>query len=132
MFPKPLRGTALMERKAKRQAQKAAELKVMKAAKTRDGGRCRWPGCKHKDMPVDACHRFHRGMGGDKNLERTKRELIWTACRIHHGQYDAGLIDIQPQGPQGTDGPCDFFTRTESGRMELVASEKRWVVSSAR
>ncbi len=132
-FPKPIRGEFLAERKAKRQERVNAEKATMREARKRDGNVCRFPMCRHKSMPVDVAHMIHRGIGGNPAGDRTQTELLWTACRIHHGQYDAGLIDVQPQDSiLGANGPMDFFARTESGTFEIFASEKRIGVSTIR
>ena len=58
--------------------------------------------------------------------------LLFAACRAHHGQYDAGLIDVDPQTPDGADGPMDFKRRNqETGEWEVFASETRLGVSVA-
>jgi hypothetical protein len=134
-FAKPLRGSFLLERRERKAELKAHEQREMQAAKKRDGGVCRWPGCryaKRKDIPVDACHMTHRGAGGNPDGSRTTRASIWTACRIHHGLYDAARIDVQPMTTAGTDGPLMFLEQSESGRMECVAVEKSHGISETR
>lgn len=129
-FPKPVRGSALLERRGRRADRKAAEDKAMRAALVRDRMRCRWPGCsgKHRGLtlPVDPCHLTHRGMGGDGSGDRTRRDLVVALCRRHHGLLDAGELDIQPLTETGTDGVLAFLERhQETGQMRLVASETR-------
>ena len=133
-FPKDPKGTFLLERKTKRHSRVVEEQKIMREAKKRDGNICRFPMCRHKSLPVDPCHiGGHRGIGGDPSGARTQQHLILSMCRIHHGQFDACLIDVQPQDSAlGANGPMDFFVRTESGRFELFASEKRIGVSTVK
>lgn len=105
---KPALGTALLDRKDRRADRRAAEQMAMRAALKRDGRRCRWPGCtgKHRGLtlPVDPCHERHRGSGGNPKEDRTTRQTVLALCRRHHGQWDAGLIDIQPLTARGFDG----------------------------
>lgn len=129
-FPKPIKGTWLLEKRQRRQLIVKTEQKIMREAKRRDGNVCRFPMCRHKSLPIDPAHIIHRGMGGNPKGDRTKTALIVSLCRIHHGQFDACLINVQPQDPTlGANGPMDFFIRSESGRFELFASEKRLGVS---
>lgn len=132
-FPKPVRGEFLLERKQRRSEIVKREQQIMSAAKKRDGGVCRFPLCRHRSLPVDVCHFHHRGMGGDKSGERTQLPILVTMCRHHHGQFDACLIDAQPQDSAlGANGPMDFFVRSESGVFELFASEQKIGVSTVR
>jgi len=109
-FPKPRRGDALLERRTKRAATVKAEQAEMQAALKRDGRKCRWPGCIYaaKKLPIDACHLTHRGMGGNPSRSRTTRQQIVALCRIHHGQLDAGEIEIVPLTRTGADGRCIY------------------------
>lgn len=132
-FPKPIKGTFLLERKQRRSELVKREQKIMREAKKRDGNVCRFPMCRHKTLPVDCAHMVHRSLGGNPAGDRTQLPILVTLCRIHHGQFDACLVDIQPQDSQlGANGPMDFFVRTESGRFELFASEKRIGVSTIK
>jgi hypothetical protein len=130
-FPKPIKGAFRLERQMLRATRTKAERKTMADAKRRDGGKCRWPGCRLK-LTIHACHRSHRGMGGNPDGTRTTRENLIALCSQDHQRWDLGLIDIQPQTAQGFDGPADFYERSESGRFELVASERVIGVSEAR
>jgi len=128
---KPMRGTALLASRTRRAKRVAAEQKVMRAAKKRDG-KCRWPGCHYKNMPLDPCHDKHRGMGGNPDGTRTRMNALITLCRVHHGLLDAHDIGIETLSNQEFSGPCDFYQRSESGRMELVYSETKIGVSVER
>ena len=113
---KPAKGSALLARRQRSASRRAAEQKAMQAAKRRDGHRCMFPGCPYRtlELPIDACHLhgWHRGMGGNPALDRTTPQQIISLCRLHHGEYDAGLIDIRPlDAHRGTDGPCEFVRR---------------------
>lgn len=133
--PKPVKGSGWLASKERSAARKAHERREMEAAKKRDMGKCRWPLCPYaaKKMPVDAAHIFqHRGLGGDKGGTRTERKLCAALCRIHHSLLDRGELEIEALTAQMADGPLAFFSRTESGRMEQVASESRVGVSVTR
>jgi hypothetical protein len=124
-FPKPSRGAYLLERKAKRKARVVAEQKQMQAAKRRDGGKCRYPGCWFKDMPVDAAHFQHRGIGGNPSGDRTTRATVISLCRIHHGQYDGALLEIEPLTDQMFDGPCVYYKRNqETGTWASIGQDR--------
>ena len=129
---KPLRGTSLLRSRGRTAERKAHEQREMRAAKRRDGGKCRWPHCRHGNLPVDVCHETHRGSGGNPKGDRTTRDQLIAFCRMHHGLWDTHEIDARPQTARGFDGPVDFYCRTESGRMEIVASERSVGVSVMR
>jgi len=132
-FPKPIKGTFLLERKQRRSEIVKREQQIMSQAKKRDGNVCRFPMCRHKSLRIETAHFHHRGIGGDPSGDRTQLPILVTLCVAHHGQYDACLIDVQPQDSAlGANGPLDFFVRTESGRFELFASEKRIGVSTVK
>jgi hypothetical protein len=92
----------------------------MRAAKTRDGHRCRVPRCEYRrqGMPIDACHLTHRGMGGNPSGDRTTRDQIVSLCRIHHGLLDQGLMHVEPLTSAIADGPLEFFSVDGSLRRE--------------
>lgn len=130
-FPKPARGTAYLEGRTRRAARRNAEQSVMRAAKKRDGGKCRRPGCKGTfeglRLPIDACHGVHRGAGGNPDGSRTAetRQII-SLCRWHHSRWDAHLMRIDPLTDAGFDGPCAFYDRDEeTGEFKHAASESR-------
>lgn len=137
-FPKPARGTALIERKQRRLDRVAAEQKVMQAALKRDHRVCRNPRCSFKKslkLPVDPCHAFqHRGSGGNPAGDRTaETKLIMSLCRGCHGLLDAGDLSIEPLTPEWCDGLCAFYAKdAETGQMVHLATEKVIGVSVER
>lgn len=133
--PKPVKGTALIERRQHRLDRVAAEQKVMQAALKRDDHKCRNPKCGFKKalkLPIDPAHVFqHRGMGGNPAGDRTaERKQIMALCRGCHGLVDAGELSIEPLTPDWCDGVCAFFEERR-GRMEHIASERVIGVSVA-
>ncbi len=124
---KPIKGTALIERRSRRAARVSAEQREMRAAKKRDRGKCRWPSCQYakQGIPIDAAHIIrHRGMGGNPSGERTSRNCVAALCRFHHGMLDSAVIDIQPLTDAGTDGPMAFYwVNKMTGQFELIVSE---------
>lgn len=133
-FPKPLRGTALLERRERRAKATAHEKAVMHQARVRDGFGCRVPRCEFKaqKLPLDVAHRVHRGMGGDPTGTRTTLDGLIALCRVHHAMYDAAQINIDPLSPEGFSGPCEFSRLTESGRWDVFATERRIGVPGTR
>lgn len=106
---KPAKGSALLLRRINRKAVVAHEKKEMRAALVRDGHQCRFPRCEVRGLPIDPCHLQHRGMGGNPKGDRTERKTVIALCRIHHGWYDQGELDIEPLTPELFDGPCDWY-----------------------
>jgi len=132
---KPLKGSALLQRRINRKAVVAAEQKEMRAALTRDGHKCRFPRCDVRDLPIDPCHLQHRGMGGNPKGDRTERKTVIALCRIHHGLYDRGELDIEPLTPDVFDGPCDWYVYAilnEPKRRIHWATESRIGISETR
>ncbi len=126
---KPLKGEYLLERKAQRAKRVADEQKVMQDAKKRDGGKCRIPNCEYakRDLPIDVCHFFHRGMGGNPAGDRTTREQLISMCRIHHSLFDRGDLDVSPMTSAQADGPCAYSRarRRERTRQELIQRDEQ-------
>lgn len=132
---KPLRGTALLERRTRHKALKHHETAEMQAAKIRDGRTCRAPFCREKDLPLDGAHAFgHRQMGGNPKGDRTARRLIVSLCRKHHGELDGGLLSCEPlDAEQMADGCLAWYRPShDTGRMECFAVETRIGVSVSR
>jgi hypothetical protein len=132
--PKPLRGEYRLEQKRLARERKAIEERIMAEAKRRDGGKCRFPRCKYKDLRVETAHLEHRGMGGNPALDRTQRHKLIALCLRHHQAFDSlRTIDIEPITERGTDGPVAFHeVHPETGRMEHVFTERRHGVSETR
>lgn len=128
---KPVRGTFRTQLHDKRTAAATHERKVKAESKARDKNKCRWPGCKRR-LTLHSAHLEHKGSGGDIRQIRTTRDKLITFCAWCHGQFDLKNIGVEPLTPLGTDGPVSFYSRTESGRMEHVASERLIGISEAR
>ncbi len=129
-FPKPTKGTALIERRQRRLKRVAQEQNAMKGAKARDGQQCRNPKCPFKalKLPVDPCHAWrHRGMGGNPKGDRTETKLIVSGCRGCHSLMDAGEIQVEPLDMERmADGPLAWYRKHhETGRLEHYATERR-------
>lgn len=132
-FPKPMRGDAMLARRARRAELTKHEAAEMDAAKKRDRG-CRWPGCPfvRMNLTLHAAHLVHRGMGGNPAGDRTTRAGLITFCSRHHGMFDRVDIDVLPRTERGTDGPCDYYvTSPHTGRLEILYSESSIGVSVA-
>lgn len=128
-FPKPVRGSYALDRKATKAQRKQHEQREMQAALVRDHRKCRVPRCT-TGLKVDPCHLKHRGMGGNPKGDRTTRATVISLCRLDHGYYDAGRLDIEPQTGQQFDGPCAYYfdgQHVGSERLIGISSERRCV-----
>ena len=128
MFPKPEKPLRL-ERHDRRKARVAAEDTAKRDAKRRDGRTCRWPRCEYRKVvqPLDAAHVHGKGMGGTPDGRRNVRENLMAICRLHHQgrcSLHSGDLHIEPLTPQGTDGPCAFFSTDPDGKRYMVAQER--------
>lgn len=126
-FPKPRRGTALLERESRKAERKAAEDAVIAEAKALDGFRCRWPEVHKCRGGLEGAHVFqHRGMGGNPEGDRTTVETILTVCAWVHRRgpetIDGKDLKVEAETNQGTRGPCSFW-RSHGDRWHLVARE---------
>lgn len=55
------------------------------------------------------------------------------ACHKHHADYDAGLIDIQPEGERGADGPLVVTrTQTRMDKLNALAARARRLKAEAK
>lgn len=132
------RGEFTSERKVGRRERVAAEQKVMKAAKVRDGNKCRVPRCRYAkdELVIDPAHMNgrHRKLGGDRALKVNVRSNIVSLCRRHHDDYSIhDDLRIEPLTAEDFDGPCEFFERElENGTFKHVGTEKRIGVSTTR
>lgn len=128
-FPKPARGTALLERKARRAQLTYAEDEQKGLCRKRDK-RCRYPFCpycrKYKDLIPQAAHVLQaKGMSGDRTGERSTADKLMLFCPPIHGLQEKHDVQVYPLTEQGTDGACEFWRRGENGQMYLIAREVR-------
>lgn len=130
--PKPKKGDARLDLATKRRDRKALEDATMRAAKDRDGHRCRFPWCQFRHLRVEACHEVHRGMGGNPKGDRTTRAALITFCIRHHQAWDHAEFDARPMTPQGFDGPVEFYERNARGDWEVFAAERIIGISVVR
>lgn len=132
--PKDPVGTAWLDSRKRRADRKAEEDKAMRDAKARDRHVCRFPACEYmpKKPRIDAAHSIHRGMGGNPDGDRTKRELLIAFCFIHHRQWDLGEFDVEPLTDRIFDGPVAFTRAGESGTAEIFHAESTAFESEER
>lgn len=126
---KPLRGDARIKRKRASKKAKAAQDTVMDEAKRRDHHRCRWPHETSEEreicrmLGVQAAHIGHRGMGGDRELKRTKLELVIAFGVRCHDRYDGRLGPRNRRVVFLTDkkacGPCAFEVKLGGKWVEI-------------
>jgi hypothetical protein len=121
--PKPERGTQRKAFLTRRASRRTLEKEAKALVRQRDGGQCRVPGCtnlKHGWAP-NVAHLLAKGMGGDKNLDRTKPELMLVLCALHHigpKSHHSGDLKIEPETSHGTHGLCHFL---------LADEQRQWV-----
>lgn len=124
------RGAARLKQRMDRKAAVEAQEAVMAAALRRDGRRCRWPHETREEAEicrmlatVHAAHIGHRGMGGDPDLARTKRELLIAFGVRCHDRYDGRLgarnRRIVFLTPKKADGPCAFEVKLDGKWIEI-------------
>lgn len=137
-FPKPAKGSALLERRAKRRHLDAHEKAEKAAVMARDQRQCRWPRCEFRTMriPIEVAHVMgHKAMGGNPANDRSERHRMMACCRLHHQgatSLHSGDLRIEALTDKGTDGPCAFYRRAESGRFECVGVETTRGISEVR
>jgi hypothetical protein len=126
-FPKPPRGSATLEREAKRKDIEGNEDEVIRAAKVRDGFKCRWPEAHKCRGFLEGAHILDKGMGGDHGLRTTRDNIISLCAWIHrrgpqsiHGKQ----LKVVPETPNGADGPVSFWKQDEAGEYYMVARER--------
>jgi hypothetical protein len=125
--PKPIKGSARLERLERRKAVEAEE-DANKAQVRRRDQRCRWPHCafckRYKNLIPQVAHVVRaKGMGGDPTLVRSQPQHMMLLDPLTHGEQEAHKRDVVPLTDQGTDGPCAFFLIDECGERTLVAEE---------
>lgn len=133
--PKPRRGAKLLDHRDKTDKEKAHEKKLMIACLRLDEHKCRIPRCEYasRKLPIDPCHKVHRGMGGNPKGDRTTLPTLIALCRCHHDDYDHGRVEIDELTPQGFRGRCDYYAvNVETGERTHIGSDKVIGVSSTR
>jgi hypothetical protein len=135
-FPKPAKGTALLERRSKRADLRQHERTEKHKVRLRDKT-CRWPRCVCRAMNVrnEVAHLDAKGAGGDHGI-RTRADRMMLLCFLaHQGETSlhSGDRKIVPLTDAGTDGCCEFYLRHPvTGTLELVATERSIGVSVER
>jgi len=114
-IPKPARGAFQLEREKTRADIEKAEEAAKKLAKKRDGFVCRWPEAHKCRGLLEGAHIFEdKGMGGDHGTVSDTWNLMALCAWLHrrgpatiHGK----LLKVEPETPDGADGPCSFWRR---------------------
>ena len=126
-FPKPAKGTALIESRERRKFIVDAEDTAKDDVRFRDK-RCRWPFCENcrKYKPrLEVAHIRAKGMGGDHGARSDASQMILLDFLTHQGAD--GLEQhgrrIEPLTDRGTWGPCEFWATDAEGGWYLVATE---------
>jgi len=125
-FPKPRRGSAVLEREKKRKDIEDRQAEIIKAAKARDGYRCRWPEAHKCRGLLEGAHIEAKGMGGDHG-ERTYTGNIITLCAWIHRRGPDSLehhqLRIETETERGADGPLSFWREGKDGKWYCVGRE---------
>ena len=123
---KPVKGSKQLAHREKTATEKAHEQREMQAALKRDERKCRVPRCEHasRKLTIDPAHQRHRGMGGNAKGDRTTRATVISLCRIHHGDYDRGDLNIEPLTPAVFDSVCAFYVKAINGKLECIGVER--------
>ena len=117
-FPKPSKGSALLERRHKRAAIVAREKAEKAKVVARDGSQvCRVsPGCREKEH-FETAHLDNKGMGGDRGHRTTAATMI-RSCFLHHrGPHSLHSKDLRVEylTPEQANGPIEVWSRVPSG-----------------
>lgn len=128
LLVKPARGTARLERKARKAQAKQQEDEAIAAAKKRDHRRCRWPRKHECRGGLEGAHVFkHRGMGGNPAGDLTTRATILTVCaeihRLGPESIDGKQLKVVAETPCGTDGILSFWRKNGDGEYYRVDIE---------
>jgi len=126
-FPKPEKGARRKELLAKRAGRRTLEKVAKAQVSERDKHICRVPNCKlqKNGWALHVAHLEHKGMGGDKRLDRTQVDKMVSLCAWHHEgplSHHSGDLRIEPTTAQGTTGPCDFWLSDEQARWVFLGS----------
>ena len=111
---KPCRTARKVHAHKERRTRKTTEDTNKRAAKKRDGYRCRFPlcGCAKLKLALHASHQVHAGMGGDKTGARAQPDNLITLCAHRHmaGAFSrhAGTLRVICLTDKGTDGSVEF------------------------
>lgn len=127
-FWKPEKGTALKERRERRNAIVTAEEAEKQKVRRRDRI-CRWPHCQNcrKWQPrLEVAHVEAKGMGGDHGHRSTADQMVlldWLTHQSGPMSLEQHGKKIEPLTPEGTNGPCAFYVSDGKGGWVMVAEE---------
>lgn len=125
------KGTFLRERKAQRAAELAHEEREKTKVRKRDQV-CRWPwcDCRKWKLRLECAHLVNKSQGGRSNADA----MILLCFEKHQGRpsLHSGDLMVDPLTAKGTNGPCAFYRKDETGQWLHIASEKRIGVPEAR
>lgn len=128
-FPKPQRGTHVLDRETARYAIVKAERLAKALAKRRDHWGCRWPEVHRCRGPIEVAHIFEdKKMGGDHGRLSHSAALMTLCAWIHrlgpasiHGKQ----LRVEPETEFGADAACAFYRLDEHGIWVGVGVEVR-------
>jgi hypothetical protein len=123
---KPVKGSALLERREKRAKVQSNEKDEKAKVVFRDGVHtCRLvPNCREREKHETA-HLDAKGIGGDHGI-RTIAERMIRSCFWHHqGKWSLHSQDLRVEclTDKGTNGPIEVWGKDEDGRWYSVGRE---------
>lgn len=129
MFPKPARGSGLLEREAADHARKLHERKVGEDVRRRDV-RCRWPEdhtCR--GGALEAAHIVNKSLGGETSTENELLLCPWMHRRGPETLHGAQL-KIEKESPAGANGPLSFWK--QDGGFDALGQPTYFCVARER
>jgi hypothetical protein len=114
---KPPRGTHRLEREKQQAKDRAEDDAAKKAAKVRDGFRCRWPEAHKCRGPLEGAHLKDKSLLGEN-----VRSNIVPLCRWMHRKGPESIhgkqLRIEAETERGADGPLSFWR--QDGRFDAL------------
>lgn len=115
MLAKPAKGSARKAARAARRKIERVELAAKRAAKERDGWRCRRC-ARYRGEDIEAAHIRNKAMGGDHGLRSSTAACYVCLCRdCHQGPRSVHSGHVRmTYGPAMGDGVVSFELRNSS------------------
>jgi hypothetical protein len=108
---KPARGSGLLAREAAKAAERTAEDKAIKAAKVRDGHRCRWPEDHTCRGLLEGAHIVDKSLGGANEASNIVSLCAWLHRRGPESVHGKQL-KVEADTDRGAYGPLSFWRQT--------------------
>lgn len=123
-FPKPSRGTHVIDREAQRYQIVQAERIAKAAARKRDHWGCRWPEPHVCRGGIEVAHILDKSLGGPSETCNLMTLCAWVHRRGPASIHGKQLM-VMPETPLGADAACAFYRRDEHDVWVCVGVEVR-------